>query len=100
MPRTSIPAFKKDAAAVEITALAAGAGPPAKRMATRLILGFFLTTVCLKDEVIWTSSFTSLGWAELKNRDSARRRSYSLRGGPLLSWRNVRGPCRTKFLAP
>src|SRR5215470_6326569 len=37
MPRTSMPWRRNDAAAVEITALAAGAGPPAKRIATRRI---------------------------------------------------------------
>ena len=37
MPRTSMPCRRNEAAAVEITALAAGAGPPANRMATRRI---------------------------------------------------------------
>src|SRR4051794_25777331 len=37
MPRTSIPLRRNADAAVEMTALAAGAGPPAKRMATRRI---------------------------------------------------------------
>jgi hypothetical protein len=37
IPKTSMPFRRNVAAAVEITALAAGAGPPAKRMATRLI---------------------------------------------------------------
>src|SRR5688500_13154886 len=36
MPSTSMPLRKKLMAAVEITALAAGAGPPANRIATRL----------------------------------------------------------------
>src|SRR5689334_641974 len=37
MPNTSIPWRRNETAAVEITALAAGAGPPANRMATRRI---------------------------------------------------------------
>src|SRR5438067_9280575 len=42
MPTTSISFRWKAAAAVEITALAAGAGPPAKRIATRLrLVAFF-----------------------------------------------------------
>ena len=35
MPITSMPARRKETAAVEITALAAGAGPPANRIAAR-----------------------------------------------------------------
>ena len=35
MPTTSMSLRRNETAAVEITALAAGAGPPAKRMATR-----------------------------------------------------------------
>src|SRR3954452_23143442 len=38
MPTTSIPLRRNETAAVEITALAAGAGPPANRMATRRML--------------------------------------------------------------
>src|SRR5271157_5137173 len=37
MPKTSMSLRRKADAAVEITALAAGAGPPAKRMPTRRI---------------------------------------------------------------
>jgi hypothetical protein len=37
IPTTSTPWFTNEAAHVEITALAAGAGPPANRMATRRI---------------------------------------------------------------
>src|SRR4051794_18455134 len=37
MPTTSMPLRRNEAAAVEITALAAGAGPPANRIATRRI---------------------------------------------------------------
>src|SRR4051812_33928950 len=40
MPTTSMPLRRNETAAVEITALAAGAGPPANRMATRRILLF------------------------------------------------------------
>src|SRR5688500_5158691 len=42
MPITSIPWRRNETAAVEITALAAGAGPPANRMATRRkgVVGF------------------------------------------------------------
>ena len=35
MPSTSVPSRMNEVAAVEITALAPGAGPPANRMATR-----------------------------------------------------------------
>src|SRR5262245_2801927 len=42
MPTTSISLRRTDTAAVEITALPPGAGPPANRIATRLIFeGFF-----------------------------------------------------------
>jgi hypothetical protein len=41
IPTTSILARENEAAAVPITALAAGAGPPANRMATRRILLVF-----------------------------------------------------------
>src|SRR6516225_7245922 len=37
MPKTSMPWRRNEAAAVEITALAAGAGPPANKIATRRI---------------------------------------------------------------
>ena len=49
---TSISEFKKEALAAEITALAAGAGPPANKMAIRLKLclvlggGFNVFAIC------------------------------------------------------
>src|SRR5262245_5420309 len=42
IPSTSISFRRNDAAAVEITALAAGAGPPANRIATRFSDALFL----------------------------------------------------------
>ena len=40
MPKTLMPSRTNDDAAAEITALAAGAGPPEKSIATRLIEDF------------------------------------------------------------
>src|SRR5262249_21669408 len=48
MPRTSIPPRRNDVAAAEITALAAGAGPPANRIAAlRKLCGLVLLVVLL-----------------------------------------------------
>jgi hypothetical protein len=53
MPSTSTPASKNEVAAAEITALAAGAGPPEKTIATRFTL--FTTPNCKPESAVLPS---------------------------------------------